>query len=110
MISNYIRKFIRVILAAVLMGGALLNCAAALAQTPDDLSPTAKDPARWYSEDSSAKARSATAQKEANAAYQQALADCRKMRGAEAKSCTKEARDNYRNDMAEAKKMLTHTE
>jgi hypothetical protein len=103
-------KFTHVILVAALLGGALLNCTAALAQNSADLSPTAKDPARWYTEDSTAKARSQTAQKEANAAYQQALADCRKMRGAEAKACTKEARDNYRNDMAEAKKMLTQTQ
>ncbi|MFC3108622.1 hypothetical protein ACFQAT_03675 [Undibacterium arcticum] len=100
-------KFIRVILATALFGGALLNCSAALAQTSVDLSPSDKDPARWYVEDSTARAQVKTSQKEAAAAYQQALAECRKMRGAEAKSCVKEARDNYQSDMADAKKPRT---
>jgi hypothetical protein len=99
----------RVILVIAFSGGALMNCSAALAQHPVELSPIDKDPARWYVEDSTAKAQSKTAQKEATAAYQEALADCRKMRGAEAKACMKEARDNYRNDTAEAKKLLSQT-
>lgn len=102
-------KFTRVILALALSGGALLNCTAALAQHPVEPSPIDKDPARWYTEDSTAKAQSKTAQKEAGAAYQEALADCRKMRGADAKACMNEARDNYQNDVADAKKLLSQT-
>lgn len=102
-------KFSPVILVVAFSAGALMNCTAALAQHPVELSPVDKDPARWYAEDSTAKAQSKTAQKEAAAAYQEALADCRKMRGAEAKACMKEARDNYRNDTADAKKLLNQS-
>lgn len=45
--------------------------------------------------------------KEANAAYREAVADCKKMRGADRTACTKEARANLRSDLIEAKKTLS---
>lgn len=67
---------------------------------------TSKAEAQQSTEDLSPREQYQTAKKEADAAYRQALADCRKMRGTERKTCMKEAKSNYQADLAEAKKAL----
>ena len=64
------------------------------------------DPPRWHSEDTTPQARYQTAKKEAGAAYQEALNDCRSLLGAEKTACVKEAQATFAADMAEAKKLL----
>lgn len=61
-------------------------------------------------EDTTPQARHKTATREAHAAYQEALADCRKMRAAERTPCMKEAKTNLQSDLAEAKKILSSGE
>jgi hypothetical protein len=63
--------------------------------------------ARQTIEDTTPRAQYNTSQREAQAAYQEALNDCKKMRGAEKTACAKEARTNLQNDLAEAKKLLS---
>lgn len=61
---------------------------------------------RQLIEDKTAQAQYQTSRKEANAAYQEALAQCRKMQSGERSGCLKEARSNLQNDLAEAKRSL----
>ncbi|MFL9923223.1 hypothetical protein PQR62_03025 [Herbaspirillum lusitanum] len=67
---------------------------------------TNKDPARWYKADETPKARNQNFIKEANAAYAQALQECKDSKGAEAKACRLEAKDNLNRDKARAKRIL----
>lgn len=62
--------------------------------------------ARQTVEDTTPRAQYNTSKREAQAAYQEALNDCKKMRGTEKTACMKEARGNLQNDLAEAKKVL----
>lgn len=62
---------------------------------------------RQMVEDMSPRGQYRLSQKEANAAYQEALAGCRKMKDADRASCMKEARQNRQADLAEAQKALT---
>lgn len=55
-------------------------------------------------EDFSPQAQYRLATREAHAAYQDALANCRKQKGTERNNCVKEARANLQGDLAEAKK------
>jgi hypothetical protein len=80
---------------------------AALPASAGDAVPTPKDEARWDTPDTTPQQRYETARKEAAAAYQQALADCKALSGAEKSSCVKEAKANFEHDSAEAKKVLT---
>lgn len=65
-----------------------------------------QDPARWHTEDTTPRARFNNMTKEVNAAYQQALNDCRSLRNRELTSCRREAKSNYTNDMQRARRML----
>ncbi len=69
-----------------------------------------KAEAQRMTQDMSAQARYKNARREANAAYKEAVADCRKMRGAEHTTCMKDAKANLQNDLAEAKKTLSSGE
>jgi hypothetical protein len=64
-----------------------------------------KDPARWSTELTTPQARYQNARKEAMAAYQQALMECRTKRAAAASSCKREARKDFDDDMAHASKL-----
>ncbi|GAC1420933.1 MAG: hypothetical protein NVSMB6_22580 [Burkholderiaceae bacterium] len=64
-----------------------------------------KDPARWYTDLTTPQDRFQNARKEAAAAYQQALGECKSQRGAAAIACKKEARKNFDTDLMEAKKL-----
>lgn len=68
---------------------------------------SSKAEARQSTEDTSPKGQYQTSKKEAEAAYRQALADCKQMRATERKTCMKEAKSNYQADLSEAKKLLS---
>jgi hypothetical protein len=66
-----------------------------------------RDPARWYQEDTTPRAHFQTSQKEAGAAYKEALADCkREDRSARSERavCLRQAATNYDEAMAEARR------
>lgn len=63
--------------------------------------------ARQLVEDKTPQAQYQTSRKEANAAYQEALVECKKMQGSERSGCMKEARSNLQSDLAEAKRLLS---
>jgi len=65
-----------------------------------------KDEARWTTPDTTPQQRYNTALKEATAAYQQALEDCKALKGRERADCIKEAKAGHDQDLAEAKKQL----
>jgi hypothetical protein len=60
-------------------------------------------PARWSQEDTTPAARLETLRKEAGAALQESMGNCRTSPKAERAACVKQARDTYRQDMAGAK-------
>lgn len=60
--------------------------------------------AKQTTEDTSPQAQYQRSKREAQAAYQEALTSCKKMRGTERNSCMKEAKSNLQGDLAEAKK------
>jgi hypothetical protein len=62
--------------------------------------------ARQVIEDTTPQQKYNTAKREVQAAYQEALNDCKKMRGSEKTVCTKEAKESRQNDLTEAKKLL----
>lgn len=61
--------------------------------------------AKQLTEDFSPQAQYRLATREAQAAYQDAVTNCKTMKGAERNSCIKEARTNLQADLANAKKM-----
>jgi hypothetical protein len=63
--------------------------------------------ARQTVEDRTPQAQYQTSKREANAAYQDALAECKKMRSTERTGCMKEAKSNLQSDLAQAKKSLS---
>ncbi len=65
-----------------------------------------EDPARWYQGDDTAQLHYKTLVKEAHAAGAQALRECKSLKGAQARNCRKEARDNQHSDLARAKRIL----
>ena len=63
----------------------------------------AGDPARWYQEDTTARARFQTLKKEAGAAYQEAMAECKKAEHATRAACIRDARTMFEQDLADAR-------
>ena len=102
MLSKY-KHPLATILVIAAFGGALAPGFAQDAATGAGGDVGTKDPDRWYREDATAQARYQTSTKEAHAAYQEALKDCRTMKGAERASCLKEANVNLQADLAAAK-------
>jgi len=73
------------------------------AQTaPPAAGPQAGDPARWYQADSTPQAQLRTLQKEIGAALAEAKKACRQEAPASRASCLKEAQATYQQDMANA--------
>ncbi len=64
------------------------------------------DPARWYQEDTTPRARVQTLKKEAGAAYQEALAECKKAERTTRAACLQEARTIFQQDMSDAKQPI----
>ena len=63
----------------------------------------AGDPPQWYKEDVTPAQQYQTARKEAGAAYNQALTQCRTLAGSERTACLAEARATYNEDLAALK-------
>jgi hypothetical protein len=73
--------------------------------TPRNMPVTAPgDPKQWHTEDKTPAQRYATSRKEAAAAYSDALKDCGRMSSKERAQCQKDAKSNYNNDLAAARK------
>jgi hypothetical protein len=83
---------------------ASMSALSASAAAPD---ATEKDEARWTTPDTTPQQRYETAKKEAIAAYQMLLEECRALSGKEKSDCTKEAKMSHDHDLAEAKKQLS---
>lgn len=66
----------------------------------------AGDPARWYQEDLTPRARFMTSKKEAGAAYREALSECKKIERAGRTACTREARAMFEQALAEARQKM----
>lgn len=88
------------ILFAVLfvMGSGVASYAAA--------ATTQADPARWSNEDLTPQARYQTAKKEAEAGYRENTAQCKSVSSAERRTCSRDARTNFEQEMKDAKKLL----
>lgn len=67
-----------------------------------------KDPPRWQMEDVTPRARFNNMKKEATAAYQQSLNECKTLRNSEAAACRHDAKVNFDNDMQRAHRILEH--
>lgn len=81
--------------AALAAGGIVLLPACAAADSE----------AKQLSEDFSPQAQYRLATREAQAAYQDAVANCKSMKGTDRSNCIKDARANLQADLANAKKM-----
>jgi hypothetical protein len=91
-----------------LAAGLLLTTCAMLTMSANAARDTdSKTEARQTTSETTPQAQYQMLRKEANAAYREAVAECKKMRGADRTACTKEARMNLRSDLAEAKKTLS---
>lgn len=86
-----------------------LTAFCAFAQNTAPPSPPAGDPLRWYQPDTTPQQRYQTARNEATSALRDALKECKTKKGAEARSCNKEAHDNYKSDMLLAKQKLNES-
>jgi hypothetical protein len=65
------------------------------------------DPPRWTIEDTTPQARYQTSMKEAEAAFREAQAECRRMSGAERNACMRDAREHHQADLMDARKRLS---
>jgi hypothetical protein len=63
----------------------------------------AKDPSRWYTPDATPQQQAGTSRKEAQAAFQEAIAACRVVARGERQACIKEAKDNLKDDLNAAR-------
>ena len=68
------------------------------------------DPQRWHREDMGPRARYENMKREAAAAYQQSMNDCRSMRGRDAMNCRREAKSNFDQDMRHAQRVRDRRE
>lgn len=66
----------------------------------------AQDPPRWHIEDLTPQARYQTAKKEAGAAYQEALIECKQLHGTDRANCNGAARKQYTSDLERARLLL----
>ncbi len=87
-----------IILSLLLAASSLSLHAIAATDTPE------KDPARWSQADVTPQQRYQTMKKEADAAYRDALKECKSKRGAERTECNKEAKSYHQADLESAKK------
>ena len=85
-----------------------LSMGAAMAQTsPSKTSSETGDPARWYQEDLTPQARFQTSKKEADAAYKDAVTDCKQLEASSRATCLRDARSQWMQDIETAKKKLS---
>jgi hypothetical protein len=67
------------------------------------------EPKRWMKDDRTMAAQVATKRKEIGAALNEALNDCKKMSAGERSSCVKEARETYKQDMANVRELVAQS-
>lgn len=105
------KSLIGALLAGVL--GLGMSAGAAAQTTPDATAQHQQrelargEPSRWMKEDRTIQAQLATKKKEIGAALNEALAECKRAPASERSACVKEARATYRNDMAQARELVT---
>lgn len=85
----------------------LLACAVTNAQSYTGYPSLSKAEALQLTQNMSPKARAQLAEREAYAAYEEALAACKKMDRAEWKGCNAQAKEYLQNDLSYAKSILT---
>lgn len=107
------------LVSAALFGCAIAGQTAAQTTTSSSLTTSAPDPqqsqvapppqskaeASQLYQDTSPQARARLAQREAHAAFQHAMRQCRGLKAADRTSCMNEARTNLRNDLAYARNL-----
>ena len=81
-------------------------CAAAVPALAQNSARKAGDPSRWYQGARTEQQRLGVLKKEIHAAYAQQQAECRRQAAGSRASCLKEARQVYRNDMANASRLV----
>lgn len=84
-----------------------LTMSVALAQGVVATSPGADSPARWFQEDLTPQARFQTSKKEADAAYKEAVIDCKQQVPANRSNCLRDARAQLIQDLESAKKKMS---
>ncbi|QDZ27002.1 hypothetical protein [Noviherbaspirillum sp. UKPF54] len=95
------RKLVSAML--IVMGGMLvLPPAAQAARSTEE-----RAEAQQSREDMSPQGQYKIAKKEADAAYREALTNCKKMGKADRVACMKDAKANYQSDLAQAKKEMS---
>ncbi|MFZ6862691.1 hypothetical protein ACO0K7_08660 [Undibacterium sp. Ji67W] len=67
------------------------------------------DPQRWYQEKSTPQAYLATLKKEAYAVYQESILVCKNVATADRKQCSKDAKSQLQQDLANAKTTSEHS-
>ena len=95
------QHFLRTIIGAAVCTLAL-QARWAQGLAPESHSRTS-DPARWYQDDTTPRARFQTLKKEAGAAYQEAVTDCKRAERASRATCMQEARTLFEQDMTAAR-------
>ncbi|MGO0791970.1 hypothetical protein ACTOWA_19090 [Herbaspirillum seropedicae] len=94
-----------------LLAPVLLSCLATLGLSSTaavhaaDMPQASPDPARWYQADDTPKARLRNLNQETAAAYAEALAACKSLKGKEAAACRREAQQARKDDTARAKRI-----
>jgi hypothetical protein len=74
--------------------------------TASEKDVSARDPQRWYQSNDTPKLHYQNLLKEAQAALNQALQECKTIKGSAAQACRSEARHHYADDKARAKRIL----
>lgn len=85
------------------VASALLLLAICLPTQAAEQGAPARDPSRWTTPDTTPQQRASTSRKEAQAAYQEAIAACRVVARGERPACIKEAKDNLKDDLNAAR-------
>lgn len=70
-------------------------------------SAEADSPARWFQEDLTPQARFQTSKKEADAAYKEAVIECKQLVSANRSNCLRDARAQLIQDLESAKKKMS---
>jgi hypothetical protein len=95
--------------AAIGFAACALVMQSSWAEGPRETSASTGDPTRWYQEDTTPRAHFQTSQKEAGAAYQEALLDCKREDRAarsERAACLRKAAAEFDEAMAEARQQM----
>ncbi|MBC3863376.1 hypothetical protein H8K32_14825 [Undibacterium jejuense] len=85
-----------------------LMCSSFAQQRRDNDIEQRGDPQRWYQEKNTPEAYFATLKKEAYAVYQESITDCKSVATMDKKQCTKDAKSQLQQDLADAKTTSDH--